>query len=186
MSTAVTDPALGRAPERPVTAVLALGANLGDQATTLSRAVEDLRGTAGIHLTGVSPTARTAPVGGPPDQPDYLNLVVRVETGLSAQDLLTAVQGIELAHHRTREVRWGPRTLDIDVITYGDLTSDDPVLTLPHPRAHARAFVLAPWSWLDPDAELSGRPVADLAARADDAGSLTRLPDGGSPGGPAS
>lgn len=86
------------------------------------------------------------------------------------------VQRIEQAHHRTREVRWGPRTLDIDIITYGQLTSEDPVLTLPHPRAHTRAFVLAPWSWLDPEASLSGTPVADLVARADDAGSVTRVP----------
>ncbi|MGM7666895.1 2-amino-4-hydroxy-6-hydroxymethyldihydropteridine diphosphokinase [Microbacterium sp. A93] len=157
-------------------AVLALGANLGDAAATVQQAVRQLGQTPGIEVTGVSPVARTRAVGGPAGQPDYLNLVVTVATRLSPKELLAAGQGIEQAHHRTRDVRWGPRTLDIDVITYGDLRSDDPVLTLPHPRAHTRAFVLAPWSWLDPEAVLSGARVADLAGQADDAGSVTRLP----------
>lgn len=178
------DAGLDRVPQEPVGAVLALGANLGDAAATVQQAVRQLRDTPGIEVTGVSPVARTRPVGGPAGQPDYLNLVVTVATRLSPTALLAVGQGIEQAHHRTRDVRWGPRTLDIDVITYGDLTSDDPVLTLPHPRAHTRAFVLAPWSWLDPEAMLSGERVVDLAAQADDAGSLTRLPGGQSPGGP--
>lgn len=182
MRTAGPDPALDRVPRDPVDAVLALGANLGDAAATLRHAVLQLQDTSGITVTAVSPVARTRPVGGPAGQPDYLNLVVTVAAGLSPKALLAVGQGIEQAHHRTREVRWGPRTLDIDVITYGDLVSDDPELTLPHPRAHTRAFVLAPWSWADPEAVLSGTPVADLAAQADDAGSVTRLPsaeDGG-------
>lgn len=184
---ATEDPSdLERVPPSPVAAVLALGANLGDAAATVAQAVRDLRGTPGLEVTGVSPVARTRPVGGPAGQPDYLNLVVTVATRLSPQALLAVAQGIEQAHHRTRDVRWGPRTLDIDVITYGELTSEDPVLTLPHPRAHTRAFVLAPWFWLDPEATLSGARVADLAAQADDAGSLTRLPGDESPAGPAS
>ena len=172
------DTGLDRVPAAPVAAVLALGANLGDAAATVAQAVRELRNTPGLEVTGVSPAARTRPVGGPEGQPDYVNLVLTVSTRLSPAALLAAAQGIEQAHHRTREVRWGPRTLDIDVITYGEMTSDDPVLTLPHPRAHTRAFVLAPWSWLEPEATLSGERVADLAAQADDAGSVTRVPGG--------
>jgi 2-amino-4-hydroxy-6-hydroxymethyldihydropteridine diphosphokinase len=174
---------LDRVPTQPVPTVLALGANLGHPAATLAAAVRELAQTPGIELTGVSPVAVTRPVGGPEGQPDYLNLVLAVETELSPYALLAVCQSIEQAHHRTREVRWGPRTLDIDVITYADLSSDDPVLTLPHPRAHERAFVLAPWSWLDPEATLSGRSVAVLAAQADDAGTVRRLPDGAAPDG---
>ncbi|HRO30756.1 2-amino-4-hydroxy-6-hydroxymethyldihydropteridine diphosphokinase [Citricoccus sp.] len=167
---------LDRVPAAPVPAVLALGANLGDPAATLQAAVRELAEHAGIELTGVSPVAVTAAVGGPAGQPDYLNLVLSVETTLTPRQLLAACQAVEQAHHRTREVRWGPRTLDVDVITYADLSSDHPELTLPHPRAHERAFVLAPWSWLDPQATLGGVSVAGLAARAADAGTVRRLP----------
>ena len=156
-------------PAQPVHAVLALGANLGDPAATLTQAVQDLAAQPGITLTGASPRAVTAAVGGPEGQPDYLNQVITVTTTLSPRDLLTACQRVEQDHHRTREIRWGPRTLDVDVIVYGELRSDDPELTLPHPRAHQRAFVLTPWSWLDPEARLDGQPVADLARRAPDA-----------------
>lgn len=157
---------LDRVPAAPVPAVLALGANLGDPAATLQAAVRELAEHAGIELTGVSPVAVTAAVGGPAGQPDYLNLVLSVETTLTPRQLLAACQAVEQTHHRTREVRWGPRTLDVDVITYAGLSSDHPELTLPHPRAHERAFVLAPWSWLDPQATLGGVSVAGLAARA--------------------
>ncbi|HRO95065.1 2-amino-4-hydroxy-6-hydroxymethyldihydropteridine diphosphokinase [Citricoccus sp.] len=167
---------LDRVPAAPVPAVLALGANLGDPAATLQAAVRELAEHAGIELTGVSPVAVTAAVGGPAGQPDYLNLVLSVETTLTPRQLLAACQAVEQAHHRTREVRWGPRTLDVDVITYAGLSSDHPELTLPHPRAHERAFVLAPWSWLDPQATLGGVSVAGLAARAADAGTVRRLP----------
>ena len=154
-----TADALGQAPDQPVHAVLALGANLGDPAATLSQAVQDLADTPGITLTGTSPRAVTAAVGGPAGQPDAL---------------LGACQAVELAHHRTRDVRWGPRTLDVDVIAYGQLRSEHPELTLPHPRARERAFVLAPWSWLDPEAMLEGARVAELADQAADAGTVRR------------
>ena len=150
-----------------VTAVLALGSNLGESRDTLSRAVAELADHPGVRLQAVSPVVRTRPVGGP-DQPDYLNLVVSVETDLAPHGLLAHCQAVENRHHRTREVRWGPRTLDVDIITYGDLVLDDETLTLPHPRAATRAFVLQPWAWMDPDAVLSGTPVAELAARAED------------------
>lgn len=165
---------LDAAPTQPVHAVLALGANLGDPAATLTHAVEDLGNTPGINLTGTSPRAVTAAVGGPEGQPDYLNQIVTVATTLSPRQLLAVCQAVERAHHRTREVRWGPRTLDVDVIVYGELTSEDPELTLPHPRAHERAFVLAPWSWLDPGARLQGQPVAELARVAADAATVHR------------
>lgn len=165
---------LDQAPGSPVHAVLALGANLGDAAATLSQAVQYFAAAPGITLTGTSPRAVTAAVGGPAGQPDYLNQVLTVTTALPARALLGACQAVELAHHRTREVRWGPRTLDVDVIIYGELRSDDPQLTLPHPRAHERAFVLAPWSWLDPDAVLEGTSVAELAERAADADTVRR------------
>jgi 2-amino-4-hydroxy-6-hydroxymethyldihydropteridine diphosphokinase len=167
---------LDRVPPSAVPAVLALGANLGDPGATLQAAVRALAEREGIELTGVSPVAVTAAVGGPAGQPDYLNLVLAVETTLAPRQLLAACHAVEQAHHRTREVRWGPRTLDVDVITYADLASQDPELTLPHPRAHQRAFVLAPWSWLDPRATLGGVRVARLAAQADDAGTVRRLP----------
>ncbi|MCC3266220.1 2-amino-4-hydroxy-6-hydroxymethyldihydropteridine diphosphokinase [Arthrobacter gengyunqii] len=150
-----------------VTAVLALGSNLGESRDTLSDAVAQLADHPGVRLQAVSPVVRTRPVGGP-DQPDYLNLVVSVETDLAPHDLLAHCQAVENAHHRVREVRWGPRTLDVDIITYGDLVLDDETLTLPHPRAATRAFVLQPWAWMDPDAVLSGTPVAELAASAED------------------
>ncbi|HLK02574.1 MAG TPA: 2-amino-4-hydroxy-6-hydroxymethyldihydropteridine diphosphokinase [Streptosporangiaceae bacterium] len=115
----------------------------------------------GTSVRAVSPVYQTAPVGGP-EQPDYLNAVLLVRTTLAPRELLAELLSIEAAHGRVREVRFGPRTLDIDVISYGDRVSDDPVLTLPHPRAYERAFVLAPWHDIDPGATLDGRSVADL------------------------
>lgn len=144
--------------------VLALGANLGDAATTLDDAVSALRRVPGLDVTAVSPVYRTAPIGGP-EQPDYLNLVVVGVTTLTPEDLLGATAAIEHDAGRTREVHWGPRTLDIDLITVGDHRRDSEVLTLPHPRAHERAFVLLPWLDVEPDAILPGRGrVSDLAA----------------------
>ncbi|MBT1003279.1 2-amino-4-hydroxy-6-hydroxymethyldihydropteridine diphosphokinase [Paenarthrobacter sp. DKR-5] len=150
-----------------VRAVLALGSNLGARQDTLSAAVADLVDRPEVRLCGVSPVVQTKPVGGP-DQPDYLNMVIEIETGLSPLELLEHCHAVEAAHLRTREVRWGPRTLDVDIITYDDLVLDDPRLTLPHPRARERAFVLYPWAAMDAQATLAGESVADLAARAED------------------
>jgi dihydroneopterin aldolase / 2-amino-4-hydroxy-6-hydroxymethyldihydropteridine diphosphokinase len=150
--------------DRPVPAVLALGSNLGARQQELQRATDQLAATPGLRVTAVSPVYETDPVGGP-DQPDFLNAVVLAVTDLPATDLLRRAQAIEAAARRTREVRWGPRTLDVDIIAYGDQVSGDPTLTLPHPRARERAFVLAPWRDADPDAELPGYgPVAALLA----------------------
>jgi 2-amino-4-hydroxy-6-hydroxymethyldihydropteridine diphosphokinase len=150
--------------------VLALGSNLGDRQDILQGAVDAIVGLPGVRVTAVSPVYETAPVGGPA-QPDYLNAVVLADAARPARDLLDRLHEIEAAFDRVRLLRWGPRTLDIDVIAFGRERSDNPELTLPHPRAHERAFVLAPWHDADPNAELPGHgPVDELLAKADRAG----------------
>lgn len=150
------------------TAVLALGSNLGESETTLEQAAADLVHLSGgaVRLVGASGLYVTEPVGGPADQPDYINAVLEVRTSLDPYALLALCQQVEAHHHRVRLVRWGPRTLDIDVITYDDLVSDDPVLMLPHPRAHERAFVLVPWEQANPQAQLMVRTASGWANRA--------------------
>ena len=167
-------PELTTAPAHPVEAVLALGSNLGDSQQILDDAVHALRTHHQIHVTAVSPLAKTAPVGGP-EQPDFLNQVIIIDTTLAPYALLQLAHDLEQAAARVRDIRWGPRTLDIDVITYHDVVSDHPTLTLPHPRAAERAFVLTPWSWANPNAMLNGVPVAELAQRADDAATVQRF-----------
>jgi 2-amino-4-hydroxy-6-hydroxymethyldihydropteridine diphosphokinase len=152
------------------TAVLALGSNLGNSQDILRGGAEAVAGIAEVRVTAVSPVYESVPVGGPP-QPDYLNAVLLVETSLPSRALLGRLHEIEAAFDRVRLVRWGPRTLDLDIITVAGEHSDDPELTLPHPRAHERAFVLAPWHDADPAAVLPGYgPVADLLARVDQSG----------------
>jgi dihydroneopterin aldolase / 2-amino-4-hydroxy-6-hydroxymethyldihydropteridine diphosphokinase len=171
---------LDRRPEAPVPAVLALGTNLGDRPARLRAAVAGLRAVPGLEVEAVSPVVETDPVGGP-EQPDYLNAVVLVTTTLSPRELLAAGLRIESGQGRERTVRWGPRTLDVDVIRYGDLLSADPVLQLPHPRAQGRAFVLAPWLAVDPGAHLPGPDgpleVAPLLAAAPDRAGVRARPD---------
>ncbi len=150
--------------------VLALGSNLGERQGILQGGVDAIAGIEGVRLTGVSPVYETVPVGGPP-QPDYLNAVVLAGVTIPPRDLLDRLHEVEAAFDRVRLVRWGPRTLDIDIITVAGEHSDDPDLTLPHPRAHERAFVLAPWHDADPDAVLPGYGrVADLLAGVDQTG----------------
>ncbi|NUP58719.1 MAG: 2-amino-4-hydroxy-6-hydroxymethyldihydropteridine diphosphokinase [Pseudarthrobacter sp.] len=153
-------------------AVLALGSNLGERNETLTEAVADLVDPPEVRLLAVSPIVQTKAVGGPEGQPDFLNMVITVETCLSPQELLAHCQAVENKHHRVREVHWGPRTLDVDIITYGNVRSDDPELTIPHPRAASRAFVLYPWSLIEPGAALDGERISALAARAEDFGDL--------------
>lgn len=153
-------------------AVLALGSNLGERSDTLSSAVADLVDPPEVRLLAISPIVQTKAVGGPSGQPDFLNMVIAVETTMPPRELLRHCHTVEQKHLRVRDVRWGPRTLDVDIITYGELVSADPDLTLPHPRAAERAFVLCPWSLIDPAAELNGERVGDLAARASDAADL--------------
>lgn len=143
-------------------AVIALGANLGDPAGHLHRAAHQIADLPGIDVTHRSHLYRTAPVGGP-EQPDYVNAVMVVETTRTPRELLGDLQAIEADHGRVRDVRWGPRTLDLDLIAYDAMTLDDPDLEIPHPRAHERAFVLVPWHDADADASLPGHgPVVDL------------------------
>ncbi|MCE0539764.1 2-amino-4-hydroxy-6-hydroxymethyldihydropteridine diphosphokinase [Kineosporia rhizophila] len=146
----------------------------------LREAVKALRATEGLEVRAVSPVIQTEPVGGP-EQPDYLNAVVLAETTLSAHDVLAAANRIETAQGRERHERWGPRTLDIDVISYAELRSYDEKLTLPHPRAHERAFVLAPWHAVDPEATLltatGPEKVVDLLEQAPDRLSLRHRPE---------
>ena len=146
------------------TAVLSLGANLGDRWAALQGAIYDFDQDPAIEINSISSLYETDPVGGP-EQPVYFNAILSLDTSLSAHQLLAAAQEIENSWHRTREVRWGARTLDIDLITYGALIYSDDILTVPHPRAHEREFVLVPWLEIDPDAELPGRgSVAGLSA----------------------
>ncbi|MDO5617926.1 2-amino-4-hydroxy-6-hydroxymethyldihydropteridine diphosphokinase [Kocuria sp.] len=149
-------------------AVIALGSNLGDRAELLRAAVADLNAAEGVEVLAASPVVVTHPVGGPEEQPDFLNAVVRVETTLGPFELLELCQSIENDHDRIRDVRWGPRTLDLDIIDFGGLRMDEPVLTLPHARAAERAFVLVPWAMMDPEARLGGQLVRALAEQAAD------------------
>jgi 2-amino-4-hydroxy-6-hydroxymethyldihydropteridine diphosphokinase len=141
-------------------AVISLGANIGDPKANLDLAVGLLREAA--NLIAVSTYLQTRPIGGP-EQPDYLNAVAIVESELPAKDLLALLNGIETAMGRTHEIHWGPRVIDLDLIQYGGLLVNDEKLTLPHPRAHERRFVLAPWFEIEPEAILltHGR-ISDL------------------------
>ncbi|GAB2573499.1 2-amino-4-hydroxy-6-hydroxymethyldihydropteridine diphosphokinase [Streptomyces capparidis] len=146
----------------PRSAVLSLGSNLGNRLAALQGAVDALEDTPGVRVKAVSPVYETEPWG-VADQPNYFNAVVLVRTTLPPSSLLERAAAIEEAFQRERRERWGPRTIDVDIVTYQDVVCDDPALTLPHPRAHERAFVLAPWSDVDPEAELPGRgSVAEL------------------------
>lgn len=132
-------------------AVIALGANIGSPREQMDVAVALLREA--TEVRAVSSYFVTKPVGGP-EQPDYLNAVCILESELPALDLLAVLQGIEKSLGRERDVRWGPRTIDLDLIQYGSLLSAAAELELPHPRAHERRFVLEPWCEIEPNAIL--------------------------------
>lgn len=143
---------------------LALGSNMGDSAAILQGALDDLASVDGIAVVAVSRTYETDPVGGPEQDP-YLNAVALVRTDLDPWELLAVTQSIEQHWHRVREVRWGPRTLDIDILAVDEETVDSPELVVPHPRAHERGFVLVPWADVAPEAVIPGHgTVADLLA----------------------
>ncbi|MFF7335229.1 2-amino-4-hydroxy-6-hydroxymethyldihydropteridine diphosphokinase [Streptomyces sp. NPDC008150] len=150
----------------PRRAVLSLGSNLGNRLETLQGAVDALEDTPGVRVKAVSPVYETQPWGVEPgSQPAYFNAVIVLKTTLPPSSLLERAHAVEEAFNRVREERWGPRTIDVDIVAYADDVSDDPVLTLPHPRAHERAFVLAPWLDVEPEAQLAGHgPVAGLLA----------------------
>ncbi len=181
---------------QPVPVVIAVGANLpwGHRSPhdTASSAMESLAHHPAVRVVASSALHDSDPVGGP-EQPTYVNAVVVARTSLSPTSLLRELHAVEDAFDRRREVRWGARTLDLDLVQYGDpaagtdVTSDRPRLTLPHPLAHERAFVLLPWLEADPDAVLrqAGRavPVAELVAALDTTGVRLHTDD---PTGPAS
>ncbi|EJN85750.1 2-amino-4-hydroxy-6-hydroxymethyldihydropteridine diphosphokinase [Actinomyces naeslundii str. Howell 279] len=168
---------LAERPAQPVSVVFSLGANVGAVVESLRTAVHGLKNTEGIEVTQVAPLARTVAVvaEGAEPQPDYLNTVVMAMTTLSPRELLEVCHSLEAAAGRVRTEPWGVRTLDVDLIEVEGVTSADPALSLPHPHAVERAFVLVPWSQADPFAELAGHSVSELAENAPDRGGLRWL-----------
>lgn len=161
---------------------IGLGGNVGETLEILQSAIDALLDTPGIAPVGVSSVFQTRAVGGPPGQRDHLNAVLLLDTALSAARLLDRAQVIEVALGRDRgqdAVANGPRTVDLDILAIGQTVRASDELTVPHPRAHTRAFVLIPWAEVDPDAELPGHGrVGDLAAATDPAaGEVTARPD---------
>jgi len=142
-------------------ATISLGSNLGDRFQYLQNALDSINNMTGTQVHSVSPVFETDPVGGP-EQGQYLNAVAVVKTILSPEQFLAATQQIELEQNRERNEHWGPRTLDIDILAMDSEVRYTPELELPHPRAHERAFVLLPWSLLDPDFVVPGK--ASVAA----------------------
>lgn len=162
-----TESPLEQAPDSPRQVIVAMGGNLGEVSDTFREVIAQLSQTSGIGVVEVSPLVRTAPVLSEEqeEQPDYLNAVVILSTVLSPLQLLQVLQNLEDEHGRVRSERWGARTLDLDIIDYQGVTSEDERLTLPHPRASQRAFVLLPWSLVAPTAELTG--VGEVVVLAD-------------------
>ncbi len=149
---------------------IALGSNLGDSRTILDNAIQILAHTIGITLKAQSSWYQTAPVG--PPQPDYLNGCALLEVQLTPQELLETLLKIEVQFGRVRQERWGPRTLDLDLLLFDDLILETPSLQLPHPRMRERAFVLVPLAeiapnWVEP---VSGKAIAQLVQRVDCSG----------------
>lgn len=163
--------------DEPRVAFVALGSNLDEPRRQVERALERLARLPATRVTGTSRLYRSEPLG-VADQPDFVNAVVRLETGLTARALLDALLAVERAHGRTRSAeRWGPRTLDLDLLLYADAVLDEPGLEVPHPGLTARAFVLYPLAELAPDLGIPGAgPLRDWLARVP-ADGLTVLED---------
>jgi len=149
-------------------AVIAIGSNLGDRTAIFQTAVRALAEADGVEVTAISTPIETVavrPDGEDPDAPAYLNAVVLVRTTLAPRQLLALLNDLERENGRVRGERWGDRTLDLDIVDYAGMRSSSDDLTLPHPRAHERTFVLRPWVEVAPDAVLPGRGrIADLLA----------------------
>ena len=164
----------GMKPLRKV--VYSIGSNLGDRLGNVQGAVDALRDTPDVIVVDVSSVYETKPLGGPPDSPEFLNIVVIAETTLEPRTLVERAFAIEDAFGRTRAgERWAPRTLDVDLIMVRNAEVDQEDLRLPHPLAHERAFVLVPWYEIDPTAEIIGKgAIGDLLGKADSAGVVRR------------
>jgi 2-amino-4-hydroxy-6-hydroxymethyldihydropteridine diphosphokinase len=143
---------------------IGLGSNQGDSGAIIEEALEQINASEGIEITGVAPLYRTAPQGYL-EQDDFINTVAEINTTLSPLALLSALQQIETDLGRVRTVRWGPRTVDLDLLLYGDDTINLPQLQVPHPRMHQRAFVMVPLADLNRELQLAGERVADTAKR---------------------
>lgn len=161
---------------KPVRAVVALGSNLDDPQGRVRRAFGELGGLPGTRVLARSSLWKTAPVGYA-DQPAFVNACALVETTLSPRDLLEGLLAIERAHGRVRDMPNGPRTLDLDIVLYGETALHEEGLTLPHPRAHERAFVLAPLLEVWPDAMIPGRGSASQYRERVSGQAIERLPD---------
>jgi 2-amino-4-hydroxy-6-hydroxymethyldihydropteridine diphosphokinase len=155
------------------TAYIALGSNLGERAALLRGALGALQRSGDVRVTAESAVYETSPVGGPP-QPDYLNMVVAVETSLGPEALLERCLAVEAEHGRVRRERWGARTLDLDLLSFGAVVLRTERLTLPHPRLAERAFVLVPLAEVAPELKIGDAMAGELAARCDRVG-LRRL-----------
>ena len=164
----------GMKPLRKV--VYSIGSNLGDRLGNVQGAVDALSDTPDVIVVDISSVYETQPFGGPPDSPLFFNIVVIAETTLEPQTLVDRAFAIEDAYGRTRDGgRWGPRTLDVDLIMVGNAVVDQEDLRLPHPMAHERAFVLVPWYEVDPTAEIVGKgAIGDLLVNADASGVVRR------------
>ena len=153
-------------PDEPIFAALSLGGNLGDVRAAFRFALERLALTPGVAVVATSSVYRTAPWG-KLDQPDFLNMATLLRVTISPRALLDLCLSIERDHGRTRLEHWGPRTLDMDVLTYGDLVVEEPGLTIPHPRLQDRAFVLTPLAEIAPDTLVRGVRVEELCGLID-------------------
>ena len=146
--------------------LIALGSNLGDRLANLQYGVSGLAAADGLDITSISGLYETAPVGGPDNQGPYYNAALLAETTLEPAAVLAMLHRLEADRERERVVHWGPRTLDLDLLVYGDVLSDEPTLELPHPRQHLRRFVLVPVCDVAPEMvhPRLGRSMSDLLA----------------------